>query len=134
MVIDSAARQRLDDAMNDRRLELGMTWRQVARAGDISYEALRTARRGDANIPPMTQRSIERGLQWAAGSVRAVLDDGDPTPLGPPSAAEVAEGQMQILTASPQQLVEMRNIVEEVLGREEADEFMTRAIQMREDR
>lgn len=134
MAIDSAARERLDEAMNERRLELGLTWRQVATAGDISYETLRAARRGDADIPIMTLRAIDRGLLWTTGSARAVLDGGEPTPQTPPSAAEVAEGQLQILSASPQQLVGLRNLVEEVLGREEADKFMARAIAMREDR
>ena len=39
--------ERLDEAMNQRRLELRLNWRQLADAAGISYTALRAIRRGD---------------------------------------------------------------------------------------
>jgi hypothetical protein len=133
--IDDEARRRLDAAMDERRLELELDWRQVAERGGITYETLRAARRGSRNIPAKTRRAIEQGLAWERGSVLAVLDDRAPTPVGRGPAmqpTDVVEGRERILSATPQGLVEMRSVVEEVLGKEEADEFMARAIAMRE--
>ncbi len=82
MAINLEARKRLDDAMGARRVELDQTWRDVAAAGGLSYETLRAARRGTGDIPPLTQASIERGLQWERGSVAAVLGGGTPKAAG----------------------------------------------------
>ena len=89
--ISIAARQRLNDAMDARRVALGRTWRDVANRGGISYETLRAARNGNGDIPALTQAALERGLGWPAGAVRAVLDgrDGRPVP-----AAVVRERQL----------------------------------------
>lgn len=132
--MDDAARARLADAMEERRLELAVTWKKVAAAGGITYETLRTVRNGrSGNIPVDTQRAIDRGLQWAPGSVAAILADGEARPLAQQiQPAEVVEGRLRILGATPEQLVEMRGLVEEALGREEADKFMTRAIAIRD--
>ncbi|MDX8050437.1 hypothetical protein SK571_13680 [Lentzea sp. BCCO 10_0798] len=133
MAIDESARQRLDDAMDARRLDLGLEWREVAEQGGISYETLRAARRGTSNIPTKTRRAIERGLRWSPGSVTEVLAGRQPVPEGRAlMTGEIAEGRERILSATPQQLVDMRSVVADVLGKEEADEFMARAIAMRE--
>lgn len=133
MAINDDARKRLDAAMDARRLELDLEWREVAEHGGITYETLRAARRGAGNIPTKTRRAIERGLRWAPGSVTEVLAGRAATPQGRVLiAGDVAEARERILSATPQQLVEMRGLVEEVLGKEEADEFMARAIAMRE--
>jgi hypothetical protein len=76
-----AARQRLADLMERRRLDLGLTWREVAEAGNISYEVIRAIRNGNGQIRPLSKRGIEVGLKWEAGSVQAILDDGDPQPV-----------------------------------------------------
>lgn len=75
--------ERLNEAMQDRRLALRMNWRQVADAAGISYEALRAIRRGDYKPTALTSRGLDDALQWAHGSVLAVLDGGDPTPAAP---------------------------------------------------
>ena len=72
---------RLDAAMDARRLDLHLSWRDVAREADISYETLRAVRRGENSPSPLTTRDIERALHWAAGSVDAVLGGSDPDPL-----------------------------------------------------
>ena len=77
----SAARQRLADLMESRRLDLGLTWREVAEAGNISYEVIRAIRHGNGQIRPLSKRGIEVGLKWEPGSVQAVLDGRDPVPL-----------------------------------------------------
>ncbi|MCZ4609707.1 hypothetical protein O3S80_39265 [Streptomyces sp. Lzd4kr] len=79
--------ERLDEGMNQRRLELRMNWREVAQAADISYEALRAVRRGDYRPTELTARTIDNALQWAPGSVYAILEGGEPAPLREGAAA-----------------------------------------------
>lgn len=71
----------LGEAINRRRLDLDMTWRDVERAASLSYEGLRGIRRGDRNPSALTARHLEDALQWEHGSVEAVLDGGEPTPM-----------------------------------------------------
>jgi transcriptional regulator with XRE-family HTH domain len=81
--------KRLDEAMNRRRLELRMNWRQVAEAAGISYTAIRAIRRGDYQPTELTARGIDDALRWVHGSVLAVLAGGEPTPIEA-QAAEAA--------------------------------------------
>jgi hypothetical protein len=81
-MISPEARERLASRMDDRRLELGLRWRDVAEAGGISYEALRDVRNGTRGIRRLTEHAIEVGLQWAAGSVQGILADRDPAAVG----------------------------------------------------
>ncbi len=76
-------RKRLATFMDQRRLDLRLTWREVAETGGISYEALRAARNGEGGMRPLTQAAIENGLQWERGSVARILAGGDPVPLRP---------------------------------------------------
>lgn len=81
--------RRRDEAMNRRRLELGMTWRQVAAAARISYETLRAVRKGDTAGGELTLSSIEKALHWSPGSF-AVVDRGqDPLPLADEGGTEL---------------------------------------------
>lgn len=66
--------------MNERRLELGLTWRQVAAAAQVSYEALRAIRRGGYRPAELTARRLDEAFQWESGSTIAALDGGDPVP------------------------------------------------------
>jgi len=78
--------------MERRRLDLGLTWREVAEAGNISYEVIRAIRNGNGQIRPLSGRGIEVGLKWEAGSVQAILDDGDPASLPDTPAVPVTAG------------------------------------------
>lgn len=69
----------LEAAMESRRVELRMSWRDVSREAGLSYEGLRAIRRGDRNPNAVTKRGIEVALRWAPGSVDAILDGGEPT-------------------------------------------------------
>ena len=73
--------ERLDEAMNQRRLELRLKWRDLAEAAGITYEALRAIRRGESRPTEFTARALDAVLQWAPGSVHAILGGGEPTPL-----------------------------------------------------
>ncbi|MFM9628947.1 helix-turn-helix domain-containing protein [Streptomyces galilaeus] len=86
--------ERLDDAMNTRRLELRLNWRQVADAAEISYTALRAIRRGDYRPTELTARRIDGALDWAPGTTLATLDGREQSALDPelgePSASTSA--------------------------------------------
>ncbi|MDX3748693.1 hypothetical protein [Streptomyces sp. AK08-02] len=69
--------ERLDKAMSARRLELRLNWRELARDAQISYEALRAIRKGDYRPAELTARTLDEALQWAPGSVYAILDGGE---------------------------------------------------------
>lgn len=75
--------ERLAELMDARRLELGMTWEEVASAAGIKPPTLRAIRNGTNRPSQLTKRGIERALRWAPGSVDAILAGGDPTPAGP---------------------------------------------------
>ena len=67
--------------MERRRLDLGLTWREAAEAGSISYEVIRAIRNGNGQIRPLSKRGIEVGLHWEGGSVDRILAGGDPVPV-----------------------------------------------------
>lgn len=71
----------LDAAMDARRVDLRMTWREVAETAELSLAGLSAIRRGERQPSTLTVRRIEDALQWEHGSIQAVLDGGDPTPV-----------------------------------------------------
>lgn len=73
--------ERLDRAMNARRLDLRMNWRELSEAAGISYEALRGIRRGDYRPSELTARALDEALRWERGGVEAILAGGDATPM-----------------------------------------------------
>jgi hypothetical protein len=81
-----ARANRLAQLMDERRLQLGLKWTQVAeRAGaGLSAETLRAIRRGEQAPRPLTRAAIDRALQWAPGSTDRILEhdsDGEPEPM-----------------------------------------------------
>jgi len=74
--------ERLDHVMNERRLELGMRWNELAEVVGIKPESMRAIRRGDYGPSELTARRIDAALHWSPGSTQRVLTaDGDPVPL-----------------------------------------------------
>ncbi len=69
--------ERLNKAMNQQRLELGLNWKEVAAGVGIAPETLHAIRRGANRPSDLTARGIERTLQWPKGRVVAILDDAD---------------------------------------------------------
>lgn len=67
--------------MEERRLQLGDRWLDVANRADITTETLRQIRTGAQPMRPLTKRAIESGLIWAAGSVDNILAGGEATPV-----------------------------------------------------
>jgi DNA-binding XRE family transcriptional regulator len=89
--------ERLDEAMNRRRLELRMNWREVATAAEISYEALRSIRRGDYRPSELTAHALDRALNWKPGhGIEAIYAGKQPAPAEltskpEPTVASLAE-------------------------------------------
>lgn len=116
-----APHQQLDKAMNDRRLQLRMTWNDLAKAAGISDVTLRAIRRGDNQPSPLTRRRIEDALQWTHGSIEAVLADGEPTPIEQAPADE-REPTLAELRAELEAQRERNNRLEERIAAIEARE------------
>lgn len=95
--------ERLDMAMNARRLELRLTWRYLAQAAQISYEALRAIRKGDYRPTELTARALDEALQWTPGSVYSVLDGGEPLTVEAQAANEHAASRAAAGEAEPGQ-------------------------------
>lgn len=66
--------------MEERRVELGLRWTDVAERAEMSTEGLRAIRAGETNPLPLTRASIEGALEWERGSVNAILHGEDPLP------------------------------------------------------
>lgn len=93
--------QRLADDVRLRRGDLGLTQEEVAAAGGLSTATLRLIEGAkQPGYRPRVLRDLERGLQWERGSVRSILDGGDPLPAAEdptlpgiaPAPAEAAPG------------------------------------------
>ncbi|MDX2681066.1 helix-turn-helix domain-containing protein [Streptomyces sp. NY05-11A] len=125
--------ERLNAAMNERRLGLRMNWREVATAAGISYEALRAIRRGDYRPTELTARGLDEALQWRPGSTLSILDGGVATPLEdaastPSAGAEGEVGQRPTLSQELQlaQRLLAATVREMGLTPQEADEVWRR--------
>jgi transcriptional regulator with XRE-family HTH domain len=102
---------RLDGVMNRRRVELRLTWRQLATRAGVSYETLRAIRKGESAGGELSKANIEQALLWGQGSIASVEAGGDPLPLqeaaehpAPTAAEEVdprSEAIMTILADLP---------------------------------
>jgi transcriptional regulator with XRE-family HTH domain len=121
--------ERLDAAMNERRLSLRLNWRQVAEAASISYTALRAIRRGDYRPAELTARALDEALKWVPGSTLIVLAGGEPTAIEdvatlttPPTGTAASLSQELDLAAR----LLAATVKEMGLSPEEADEVWAR--------
>jgi hypothetical protein len=74
---------RLTAAMEDRRLELNLSWTDVSERGGPSVSRLGVIRRGATpNVSPLTRARIARALEWPRSYVDALLGDGPLDDLG----------------------------------------------------
>lgn len=118
---------RLDKVLNQRRVELGLTWRELSKSARISYEALRAFRRGEYRPTELTARRLDEVLRWEPGSVETLLDGGPPAqlPEGRPLeavAAPYAAAIVAILRALPPEAhAEVLRQVQEQMRRHEAN-------------
>ncbi|MFF6825013.1 hypothetical protein [Streptomyces longwoodensis] len=118
--------ERLDAAMNERRLALHRTWREVAEAARITYEALRAIRRGDSKPTELTARGLDGALDWEAGSVLKVLAGGEPSPLSSDASAVADDDAALSKELALAQRLLAATVREMDLTPEEADEVWRR--------
>lgn len=102
--IPSEQRERLSTLMEDRRLALGLSWREVAQRADLAYETVRALRTGDGGVQSLTAANLDRALQWQTGSVERILAGGDPLPMeraedGGPRWASLTPRERQLALA-----------------------------------
>ncbi|MGH3095120.1 MAG: helix-turn-helix domain-containing protein [Streptosporangiales bacterium] len=71
--------ERLDQSIEQRRLELGLDWKDLAASVGIADVTLRNIRRGRNAPSVLNKYRLEDALGWKHGSVDAILDGGDPT-------------------------------------------------------
>lgn len=103
----------LGEWMDRRRVELRLTWREVAERADLSIAGLNAIRNGTRNPTDLTRRGIEEALGWGGGSVTAVLAGGKPT-----TATRLYEHEFHGDVAAPADEVEkIRQLLEEALRR-----------------
>ncbi len=80
-------RRRLARRVRERRAELGLTQQELAAAGGPSTATMRLLENAaPVGYKQKSLRQLEQSLGWAAGSVKALLDGGEPT-LAPAGAA-----------------------------------------------
>lgn len=83
----------LDAAMDARRVDLRMTWREVAEAAELSLAGLSAIRRGERQPSTLSRRRLEDALQWERGSIEAVMEGHDPTAVNPDETETVPRTQ-----------------------------------------
>lgn len=97
----SSNAERLAAVVLARREELALTQLEVAAAGGPSNTTLTMIENGlTANLTNATAKKLDRGLQWAPGSARAVWFGGDPTPLDTDGQLPL-EVEMELLKLTP---------------------------------
>lgn len=102
------ARARLATLMDARRRELRLTWDKVATGAGIHRETLRQIRHGTGDLRPLTITGLEDVLSWAHGSIDAIIEGGDPTPLDADDEDTVAGRTLADLAAELEE-VKRRN-------------------------
>lgn len=75
--------ERLNELMNERRVELGLRWATVAELAGITAPTLGAFRKGSNPPSDLTKRGVEKALEWQAGSIDAILLGGDPRLVEP---------------------------------------------------
>lgn len=74
---NAESRAKLDRWMDERRLELRLTWRQVARNAGMSTQNLLRIRKAEISISWNAADGIEDALRWPRGSVEAAVTRGE---------------------------------------------------------
>lgn len=115
-----------------RRVELGYrTTRQLALAVGITEKTIGRLEAGHS-VRAGTLAAVERELGWLPGSMQALLAGGTPRLAQdrPAPADEVSAARQRIIDATPEELVEIRAMVEEVHGAEAADDWLRKALHL----
>lgn len=89
---EQEARRPLSEAMDARRVELDLRWRDVAARAGLSVEAINALRAGRSGSPtPRTKTNLERALLWPPGTIDAYLERREP-----PAVTDSAHAEEQV--------------------------------------
>lgn len=126
-------RQRVARLVKEGRLKLGLSLSAAARRAGVD-RATWTGVEKAVRIPRDAQAAaIERAVGLPADTIMSILE-GRPSPgreSNLPVDPELRKTRRQVITATPEELVSMRQIIEDVMGTAAADEFLRRAIALR---
>lgn len=70
----------LDAAMNARRIELGLSWDEIAAQAGVSTAFLREYRKGRKGARDLTKALLEDALKWKRGSLEELAAGGHAEP------------------------------------------------------
>lgn len=95
----SAHASPVEQAIDQQRLRLRLSWREVARRAQISPETLRKIRaQGTVGVNPVNIAALEQALELPQGAI-ASIQDGH-APGGPyPPGAEASGGEVELVDA-----------------------------------
>lgn len=88
--------ERLDRALEARRLDLGLSWVQLAAAAGVSDVSLRNFRKGRGTPNALNKRRLEQALQWGPGSWDAVVVGGEPTEASAAAAPAISQQLLEL--------------------------------------
>ncbi|MBO4275090.1 helix-turn-helix domain-containing protein [Microbispora triticiradicis] len=112
----------LDAAMDSRRLELGLSWDDLANRAGVSTAFLREYRKGRKGARDLTKALLEEALKWKRGSLDVVAAGGQPEPADP----TIGELLVQYGVITEAELTPLEDIrddkVVELLGRDDMTE------------
>lgn len=117
-------RSRLAELMQARRRELRLSARAAAQLAGIDRNTWSSAEAASRRTAEYHYAGIERALQWAPGSVDAILAGGDPTELDaqPLPAAGIRDEEVGIVLDDPDlDNRAKKRIIEIILDRRERD-------------
>ncbi|WP_146755545.1 transcriptional regulator [Micromonospora saelicesensis] len=90
-----------------RRVELGLSVRAAAQAAEMDRNTWSYLEDGSKKTAEFKYAGIERALQWEPGSVTAILDGRDPTPVTAPSEAD--DEEIELVRGDKKLTPEMRD-------------------------
>lgn len=128
--------------MDERRGELGLTWKQVAEHTGVSDQHIYRIAGGTTNrMRTNTKKALERALRWASGSIDRIAGGGEPVPLAEPPPADTAhdvpelsdETRRRLAAMTWQEVKERLAEEEELHGEDAAEWLMGQIARARED-
>ncbi|MEV0726050.1 helix-turn-helix transcriptional regulator [Micromonospora purpureochromogenes] len=116
-------RDLLAQKVRARRVELGLSVRAAAQAAEMDRNTWSYLEDGSRKTAEFKYAGIERALRWEPGSVSAILEGREPTPISGPKAAEdPVDEEIELVRTDPKLSDEMRDrIIRLILERRKRD-------------
>lgn len=144
MVEQEEARKRLGAFVRQRRVQLDLSVRAIAKMAGVDRGTWQGLEDGTRTTRDHKLSGVERALLWAEGSVETILAGGRPELADQrsaevddedlPTGEEIDDAQQRIVAASHVELVDLFRIVESAPGmsRSGADQWLVDALDLRE--